>query len=116
VLLLAHALSLETRGNSQPLNIPSRAANSPAPLFPFRAPFRRYHQTFVGAALSYIGGCPRSAPVDATLTYPGYAPPTALATAPAALSYRRISRRLVAARARFIEGVLPRHRAHPRRR
>jgi hypothetical protein len=41
VLLLARALSLETRGNSQPLNISSRAASSPAPLFPFRAPFRR---------------------------------------------------------------------------
>jgi hypothetical protein len=116
VLLLAHALSLETRGNSQPLNIPSRVASSPAPLFPFRAPFRRHHQTFAGAALSYTGGRPRSAPVDAALTYPGYAPPTALATAPAALSYRRISRRLAAARDRFVEGVPPRRHAHPCRR
>jgi hypothetical protein len=110
VLLLACALSLETRGNSQPLNIPSRAP------FPLPRPFRRHHQTFVGAVLSYTGCRPRSAPVDAALTYPGYAPPTALAAAPAALSYRRISQRLAAARARFVEGVPPRRRAHPRRR
>jgi hypothetical protein len=39
---------------------------------------------FVGAALSYTGGRPGSAPVDAALTYPGYAPPTTLAAAPPA--------------------------------
>lgn len=81
------------------MKFPSRADSSPAPLFPFRAPSAAATKQIVGAALCFTGGRPRSAPVDAALTYPVSAPPTPpLAAAPAALG-------------RFVELVPPRRRA-----
>ena len=75
MLLLARALSLETRNRCE-ISLPRRQLSRAS--FPLPRSFRRRHQTIVGAALSYTGGRPRSAPVDAALTYPGSAPPTPL--------------------------------------